>query len=92
MVFTAVTFIDLWVKTARRVFLPGNLLAVRAWDIISQLFENQGKVHLKLSFILDRKIYWFGFFWCLKSVPCQASLLNWWAKGRMIHGCVLEPG
>lgn len=89
--FTGITFIDLWVKAACCVFLPGNLLAVRTWDIISQLFENPGKVHLKL-FVLGRKIYCFRFFCYLKSVPCQASLLNGWAKGRMIHGRVLERG
>lgn len=31
---------------------------------------------------LGRKIYRFGFFCYLKSVPCQASLLNGWAKGN----------
>lgn len=40
-------FIDLQIKMEGCVFSPGNLLAVRTWDIISQLFASQRNVHLK---------------------------------------------
>ena len=49
-------------KTEDCVFPPGNLLAIRAWDIVSQLFANQRKIHLKLLFTLGRKSIGLEFF------------------------------